>query len=259
MYHEISNPEISHNNVYYQTPLYDIPSTLFEDHIKLLVGQGYKTITFEDILGIQDDGKYIILTFDDGLKGNYEYAFPILQKYDYKAVFFVTVGAIETNRFMTWSDLIDLVNQDMSVQSHGFNHKPLQTLTIEQINEELFQSKYILQKKLNISVNAISFPHGSYNNQIINLAKKNGYQFMCCSFPEKIFLSNFYKNPCLLGRIPMTNKLKSERLVKIIKYRAIEMIKLKLPKLFKNVLKKSIGIDRYRILYRKFFNIQTPN
>src|SRR5262245_54886386 len=47
----------------------------------------------------------VAITFDDGYRDNYEYAFPILKKYQFPATIFVATGAIGT-RELIWHDQI---------------------------------------------------------------------------------------------------------------------------------------------------------
>ncbi len=256
MYHEVSKVSKAHDKCYSMTPLYDIPIDMFESQLMLFAQNGYKTLLFDDVLKIKQDEKYIILTFDDGLKGNYRYVFPILNKYGFKATFFVTTGAIGSERYMNWSELKELVDNGMSIQSHTMSHKPLQTLYKEDIYRELFGSKETIERMLKTKVTAISFPHGSYNLKIVSMAKEIGYKWMCTSNIAYVYYNTFKNGKHVLGRITITNKMKLDNLLKIINYDRKEMMKYMLVKNSKNMFKWLIGIENYRWLYKKFFHIK---
>ncbi len=69
----------------------------FESHLQALQDNGYETISFNELRAYVNETtdipeKSVIITFDDGYLSNYEYAYPILQKYGYKATVFA-VGA----------------------------------------------------------------------------------------------------------------------------------------------------------------------
>lgn len=47
----------------------------------------------------------VIITFDDGYRDNYEYAFPILKKFSIPAIFFISTGFIE-KQYLMWIDIV---------------------------------------------------------------------------------------------------------------------------------------------------------
>jgi len=55
--------------------------------------------------------KSIVITFDDGFKDNYEYAYPILKKYNLPATFFLADGFI-SKRDIFWQQKINYIFQD---------------------------------------------------------------------------------------------------------------------------------------------------
>lgn len=256
MYHEISSNLYVSSLAHQMTPMYDIPAPMFERQICMLSEKGYKSLLFEDVQNIKEDRKYVIITFDDGLKGNYRFALPVLKKYGFKAVFFINVGAIDSERFMSWDELAELVSEGMSIQSHTVSHKPLETLNDQEIYNELLLSKQVIEERLRTNVSALSFPHGSYNLRIVRLAQQVGYKFMGTSDIQRVYYNSFKSAPVVLGRIAMTKKMSLNNLIKIVEFNQSAMIKHKLAKSTKNLFKRIVGIDNYRRLYRKFFNIK---
>lgn len=256
MYHEVSGDIRNTNKTHKIAPFYDIPVTMFESQLQLLAENGYKSLLFEDVSNLKSDGKYIILTFDDGLKGNYRYALPVLRRYGFRATIFIAVDRIGSERFMSWSELGELKNQGISIQSHTMTHRPLQTLNEKEIYNELYLSKKTIEKVLHTKVLAVSFPHGSYNQEIITIARQIDYEFMCTSNVDCIYYDSFQNNPRPLGRIALTNKINIEKFSKYLEYDKKEILKLNLSKKTKNLTKQIIGIDIYRKIYRSIFNIK---
>jgi peptidoglycan/xylan/chitin deacetylase (PgdA/CDA1 family) len=63
----------------------------FEEHMTALKNDGYSAISLVQLLDYVDKGvelpeKPVLITFDDGYASNYELAYPILEKYNMKAV-----------------------------------------------------------------------------------------------------------------------------------------------------------------------------
>src|SRR5205823_14658918 len=63
-------------------------------------------------LNNNNTGKVVILTFGDGFESQYTYAKPILDKYGFKANFFVTCNKVGlTNSKITWQELVQLYKE----------------------------------------------------------------------------------------------------------------------------------------------------
>lgn len=76
----------------------------FEEHMKALYDEGYTAITLDDIINYIEKGtdlpkKSVLITFDDGYMSNYEYAYPILKKYNLKATIFAVGETFGRNTY----------------------------------------------------------------------------------------------------------------------------------------------------------------
>jgi len=258
MYHEVLSGIEAQKIARQMTREYIISDNIFEKQIGTLVSKGYSSLLLEDVPRIDSDGKYVILTFDDGWHGNYKYVLPILQKYGFKAIFFITTDLIGTDGYMNWREILELKTNGMSVQSHAVTHHPLGDMDADAALWEISESKKIIEDKILEEVTAISFPHGSYDKNVVKMAQLVGYDTMFTSEVEKTYSDSFNVYPTLLGRIAMTNTMGSDRLFKLIQFDGIEFLKKRVLKNSKNYLKKIIGINNYRKLYRKYYNINLP-
>jgi peptidoglycan/xylan/chitin deacetylase (PgdA/CDA1 family) len=54
-------------------------------------------------------GRYVLLTFDDGYRDNFDEAFPILRRHGIPATFFVTTGFLDSRRISWWDEIAWIV------------------------------------------------------------------------------------------------------------------------------------------------------
>jgi hypothetical protein len=128
--------------------------------------------------------KAIILNFDDDWKGQLRYAVPILEKYGFKATFFVTTGCLTYqntsycnnlggNSSMTWEDIKLLSELGYDIQSHGVSHKDVTTLSASDLEYEVGQSKQsLLEHGYNSTVFGTPYASGSGNSTVLNTISK---------------------------------------------------------------------------------------
>lgn len=164
----------------------------FEWQIRKLVKNKFTFITFEDIAaGNYDESKKnIIITFDDGCESVYFNAFPILKKYNAKAVFYIVADAIgdknvvweqNENRvpmnIVTVDQIREMKQYGIEIGSHLCNHVHLTSLGEDEMLNELTVSKNKLEKFINDKIYSVAYPFGSYNREVIETARKAGYEF----------------------------------------------------------------------------------
>jgi len=163
----------------------------------------------------------ILITFDDGHITNYNTAAKILDDFNIKASFFIPVNVInrkteknisEENQIllkhhnilsdlkedivnsyprltMTWSNVIDLNKRGHFIGSHGCNHIRLsKELDINQLNNEISESKKIIEEKLNKEINSFCWIIGdkkSYTKKASDMIYYSNYKlsFMTCAKP----------------------------------------------------------------------------
>jgi len=140
------------------------------------------------------DKAYIAFSFDDGLHNCIKVS-KLLQMYGVQACFFVngkTIGennpdilrifckerlAITPQKFMNWIDIESLLIEGHEIGDHTFSHPNLAQLTVEEIEEELFQNRRVLEKYVG-HVKHFAWPYGQFKH-FSEIARecvfKNGY------------------------------------------------------------------------------------
>ncbi|HBF36624.1 MAG TPA: hypothetical protein DDW50_04820 [Firmicutes bacterium] len=214
---DISVPALCYHRIISKTySPYDLTPAMLEEHFKLFKQEGFHPITAAQFVVFQKHPelfpkKPIILSFDDGNKSHYKNVFPLLEKYGFKATFFVYPNAVSKKPnspyLITWNELTEMIQNGMDIESHTLSH-PFLTETrttldnpryLAWLDHEFKESKDILEQKLNIKVNAVAYSYGWYNTVVEKKAVEAGYQ--------DIYTTNWGPNA------PSTNPLSINRKV----------------------------------------------
>ena len=91
----------------------------FEKHLKLFKKYCTPISLKEAVLNEKLPANPIVLTFDDGYKNNYSYAFPLLKKYRVPATIFITTGFIDQTNFL-WTDRLEFIIDNTHCKSRNF-------------------------------------------------------------------------------------------------------------------------------------------
>jgi peptidoglycan/xylan/chitin deacetylase (PgdA/CDA1 family) len=190
----------------------------FNNHLQYLKEHNFVIVSASKLLKIERlsaYNKYIVITFDDGWVGNYLFAYPLLKEFGFKATFFISPQLIGKEGYLTWDQLREMSKNGMDIQSHGLSHKPLGTLSREELETEILQSKEVIKNNTGVNVSLLSLPHGSkslYLNKILEI----NYFKACFSsdinlyVPEKADIFN-------IGRMAITSKIKHKHFIKIVR------------------------------------------
>jgi peptidoglycan/xylan/chitin deacetylase (PgdA/CDA1 family) len=110
-YHSVSDYE--DQNFRYLTPSIAVSPGIFESHIALL-SRSYRIVSLDDVVAWISGAtsfprRAVAITFDDGYRDNYRYAYPILKKYGATATFYVVTDAIGNAQPLWTAELRDIV------------------------------------------------------------------------------------------------------------------------------------------------------
>lgn len=157
-----------------------MPAQVFEEHLQYLKGQGYHIISVEQLADRLAKGEdvehYVALSFDDGYKNNHSVVFPLLQKYDAKASFFVINQDIGDEIHMNQDEIKELIAAGMELGSHTTSHAPLAKIDPKYLAWELATSRYYLKKNFDgYIVRTLAYPNGNYNETVISEAQRYGF------------------------------------------------------------------------------------
>ena len=126
------------------------------------------------------------LTFDDGNASDIDVAVPALQERGLTARFFVLAGRLNKPGSLSSSDLREMVAAGMSVGSHGLYHVAWPHLSSSDLDQELLQSRRILQDAAGCEVSTASCPFGKYNRTVLKRLRELRYSRIYTSDGGKV-------------------------------------------------------------------------
>jgi peptidoglycan/xylan/chitin deacetylase (PgdA/CDA1 family) len=119
------------------------------------------------------NNKLVILSFDDNRIGDFTYAKSILDKYGFKATFFIICGKTSDRGAMNWQDIAAMQKDGMDIESHTMTHAHLNTLSQSQLDFEIGGSKQCLASHgYNSTIFAYPYNEGSNNPIVVNTVAK---------------------------------------------------------------------------------------
>jgi peptidoglycan/xylan/chitin deacetylase (PgdA/CDA1 family) len=183
----------------------------FEAQMAFLQRSGYHTLFVSELVNwMQGENpipkKSLVLTFDDGFRDNYEFAFPVLKKYGIKATLFIVSGWISGERppvksgeviphhqcnqliaqgrgdqiAMTWPEVQELQDSGLvEIESHTNTHNKKLYQDASALKEDLNRSREVIADHLKKNSTCLCWPGGGYNRESINAARGAGFTALC--------------------------------------------------------------------------------
>ena len=137
---EITLPVIMYHNMTKKQNIIDrycVSVKQFEEDLKYIKKKGYNCITSSELIDYVYNGKKLpenpfIITFDDGYESFYTYAYPLLKKYNMKAIMSIVGGYTDLfsdtedhnvdYSHLNWKQVNELNNTDfIEIQNHTYN------------------------------------------------------------------------------------------------------------------------------------------
>ena len=170
----------------------------FEAQIRHLRGLG-DIVGPTDAVQILIDGegratneRHICLTFDDGYRGAFEHAFPILASENVPAAFFVVAGWIDEARpgIIGWDDCRTLAAGGMEIGSHSVSHRRLAEMDEEEAMGEFAASRTRIEAETGRACVHFACPWGQptedyHPGREPRLARQAGYHTFFTTVPRR--------------------------------------------------------------------------
>ncbi len=142
-----------------------VSPTDFGQQLQYLKANGYNAITAVDLWWALDTGgplppKPVLLTFDDGYADAHDVVMPLLKAYGMVGTFAVTVNLVGRPDYMSTSEVRDLADNGMDVESHSTDHVAINVLPYAAQTYQLCTSRQLLMKWTGKDVRHFIYPSG---------------------------------------------------------------------------------------------------
>jgi peptidoglycan/xylan/chitin deacetylase (PgdA/CDA1 family) len=140
---------------------------------------------------------HVAITFDDGFLSVIENAVPELFVRKIPSTLFIPTGYFsqypnciddEEGKDRVTADQLGSLNKDLvTIGSHSVTHPDLLLLSEEDARRELCESKRELESILGQAISLFAFPHGAYNQALVELSRHVGYERVFTIMPNLAF------------------------------------------------------------------------
>jgi len=134
---------------------------------------------------------YVSVTFDDAFANLLDNALPALEHYQVPAIIFAVADNLgcqpcwempaghpaSTEMIMTTEQLVAVSkNPLIRIGSHTLTHPDLAKIGPDRLKTELINSKHRLEQLLGNPIEDLALPFGSYNQEVLRIAREAGYK-----------------------------------------------------------------------------------
>jgi peptidoglycan/xylan/chitin deacetylase (PgdA/CDA1 family) len=173
MYHVIANPPATA-----QLPELFVDPDTFGEQMDWLDRHGYAAVSLNQVYAAWFKGgklpeKPVVLSFDDGYRGDYVYARPTLRRLRWPGDLNLLVGNLGDE--LSDRMVERLIDDGWELDAHTISHLDLTTLTGSRLRREVAGSRRLLQGRFRQPVNFFCYPAGKFNARTIQAVRDAGY------------------------------------------------------------------------------------
>ena len=119
--------------------------------------------------------KPVVLTFDDGYRGQVDNAMPAMERHGWPGVLYMTIANFNPPTGLEDRDVRKLLAAKWELGAHTFSHSDLRTLGAAELKHEIDESRAWLQRKFDRPVNSFAYPAGMYGPAALKAVRRAGF------------------------------------------------------------------------------------
>lgn len=150
---------------------YTVSPASFNNHIKTLADSGFHSISPDELYNYLVYNKSLpekpfMITFDDSRVEHSEIAAPILEKYNFRGVFFIMTITYNKKNYMTTEQIAALAKAGHTVGLHSWDHTMVTKYdSIANWQEQVIEPKKKLESITGKPVEYFAYPYGLCNRK----------------------------------------------------------------------------------------------
>lgn len=188
MYHRVGSVHNDWERKYCVSP------QRFAEHMQALAQANWQAVSIDDFMAWHQGLKALpekafLISFDDGYKGVYEHAWPLLRQYQWPSAMFLVSHFIGKDD--TWSksenpgehtypllnraEIAEMTQGGVGFHGHSRRHRDLTTLNGAELNDETAGCKAELES-FGISCRYFAYPYGRFGEREASAVRSAGFE-----------------------------------------------------------------------------------
>jgi peptidoglycan/xylan/chitin deacetylase (PgdA/CDA1 family) len=153
----------------------------FRSQMRALGAAGYRPVTLESVWRAWHGRdrlppKPVVLSFDDGYRGDYAFAAPILARRGWPAVLNLLVANLHRTGWGLRPWMVRrMARHGWRVESHTLTHPNLTTLDPRMLRREVGRSRSIMRRLFHQRVDFFCYPGGAFDRAVVAAVRRAGY------------------------------------------------------------------------------------
>ena len=161
-----------------QLPELFVDPDTFTAQMEWLSRRGYSAVSLNQVYDAWFRGgklpeRPVVLSFDDGYRGDFVYARPVLRRLRWPGDLNLLVGNLGDE--ISDRMVEQLIDDGWELDAHTISHLDLTTLSGARLRREVAGSRLILQQRFHQPVNFFCYPAGRFARATVRAVRRAGY------------------------------------------------------------------------------------
>lgn len=243
------------------SPHYVVETAAFEAQMAALHAARVRTLSLSEVLAGEVSGPATLVTFDDGLEGNLHNALPVLQRHAQRATVFVAVGFVGSEGHLDWEGCARSWPAASRCTRTPGRIVPCRRLSMRRCATSCAAHGAI--SRTGSACLCLLRASRMAASMRVRCALRQRRVTGCCALEARLNRAHAPgegagTGPMLVGRFAMTSSMTVRQFERLVAGQALAVLPVRSGQLARKTVKRLIGIQTYRRLYRLVFGIREP-